>query len=155
MTTRATGTATSRVRTRPGAVQRRTATAKTTINLGSAPLTLRATVAKGYGQFTITIDCVRSTTEPTYTSSRRLAPKFIHFCKKALAPATALPPPQPMQVIYQTYLDRRLRAPLGLVRALELDDLGLDLRRLGREVGEGPPHVSIVLLWRSSQATRT
>ena len=38
-----------------------------TIKLGSAPLTLRATVAKGYGQFTITIDCVRSTTEPTRT----------------------------------------------------------------------------------------
>ena len=53
-----------------------------TIKLGSAPLTLRATVAKGYGQFTITIDCVRSTTEPTYTSSRRVAPKFIHFSKK-------------------------------------------------------------------------
>ena len=61
-----------------------------TIKLGSAPLTLRATVAKGYGQFTITIDCVRSTTESTRTyvrakvrfTSRRLTPKFIHFSKK-------------------------------------------------------------------------
>ena len=40
-----------------------------TIKLWSAPLTLRAGLAKGYGQFTVTNDCVRSTAEPTYTRS--------------------------------------------------------------------------------------
>ena len=38
-----------------------------TIKLWSAPLTLRAGLAKGYGQFTITNDGVRSTAESTYT----------------------------------------------------------------------------------------